>query len=874
MATPQKSNSSSKRRTKWRPTANTEARRLANDEDDWKLATGAGASGTLSRTRGGSHGSSNKKKSSPAIPTPRRNLFVEADNEQSSVASSITASTMTSSSKKKYSKPAATRVILEVNPVTTLLEKYLATACPSCGSALRISFPTTCIASGCRLVCVNEEACTYVDLCAPCGSKVPLAEDAGSEKIRRNTDFGLNALYVIAFVASGDGGTEAARLLGMLGLPNSTTMQSRSFGNIERMLSPAIQGYTEEILQTNLEQEVALILSDRTDEKGDSLFTMWMENKLIEPLWPRMDGCADMGWQQKGAGRKRDSKSGHAVTIAMLTRKAVEVETCSNGCGYCKTWRTRHTVDEPPLPHRCFINHDGSSGSMEPLAVLRMYKKLYNKRVIVARFVLDDDASTKSKLKWSNETYMAKNNTTRVPKIINKNGNLAPRPNNGEIPAHMPEPLFVADPNHRRKTLANGLWNLASKGKTSPEEQEIAYEKKKKKKEDVAKEKGEPVPTIAPFKVKPWCITMTSMDCRRISKNFAFMARTLKDMKSDQEMINAGRAVLEHHFDCHEYCGAWCRRKKQLAEAAAQQQQEDDEEDNVKNLREEAKDVNKKFYRQKEDKVDAELYTKLYSIVARFLTLDALKELAHNMDTCANESFNNTVSWVAPKNRVYCGTDSLKNRISIALGISSIGTMQYYEGLFQRMGIKMNDDVRHYLRMKSTHRDNRITNAKTVVFKRKRKRGEMRKIKQVAKEAAVARAKRYGVYESGIAMKGGEDGVVEEEPGATAAPAPAPVATRMTTGKRVKACRCGATDHKRTSSKKCPLNADASGQRRTGAAARDTTLMGAAVAKDDVEDMADEIDVMDSLALEGDAESDALNSEDFFSANSDFSDGS
>ena len=534
----------------------------------------------------------------------------------------------------------------------------------------------------------------------PCGSNVPLAEDAGSEKIKRNTDFALNALYIISFIASGDGGTEAARLLGMLGLPNSTTMQSRSFGNIERMLSPAIQEYTEEILQRNLENEVAVILGDDTDEKGDRLYDMWIGKTLIEPLWPRMDGCADMGWQQKGSGRKRDSKSGHAVTIAMRTRKAVALETCSKGCGFCKTWRTRHTLDEAPPKHRCFINHDGTSGSMEPLAVLRMYIKLYKKQVIVRRFVLDDDASTKSKLKWSNKTYCQNTGATRAPKIINKNGNLAPRPNNGGIPGYMPEPLFVADPNHRRKTLSNDLWKLALKGKTSPEDQKEQYDKKKKRHEIKAEEENLPPPVIPPFKVKPWDLTMTSSDCRRISKNFAFMARTLKDMDTDEQIVNAGKAVLEHHFDCHKYCGEWCRRKEELARQAQEQQnrelskqQEDDE------RKQQAKDVSKKFYRLKDDPVDALLYKKLLSIVARFVTLEALREVAHDMDTCANESFNNTVSWVAPKNKVYCGTHSLKNRISIALGISSVGLMEYYVGLFHRLGIAMDDDERHYLKI-------------------------------------------------------------------------------------------------------------------------------------------------------------------------------
>ena len=191
------------------------------------------------------------------------------------------------------------------------------------------------------------------------------------------------------------------------------------------------------------------------------------------------------------------------------------------------------------------------------------------------------------------------------------------------------------------------------------------------KAEASAKKKG----TKKPDKPKlfEWNLTMTKMDCRQLSKNFAFMARTLCFKKSDEEMLDAGKAVLEHHFDNHEHCGNWCCHKHNM-------------------------DDNTKFYH---DKVkDAALYAKLQSIIARFVTLEALKEVGHTMDTCANESFNNMISWLAPKNKVYARTNSLKNQICIAIGIFSLGTKAYYEGLFHNLGITITPDVLHYLTVK------------------------------------------------------------------------------------------------------------------------------------------------------------------------------
>ena len=39
------------------------------------------------------------------------------------------------------------------------------------------------------------------------------------------------------------------------------------------------------------------------------------------------------------------------------------------------------------------------------------------------------------------------------------------------------------------------------------------------------------------------------------------MARTLQHKTTDEEIVDAGKAVLEHHFDDHECCGPWCCRK-------------------------------------------------------------------------------------------------------------------------------------------------------------------------------------------------------------------------------------------------------------------------------------------------------------------------
>jgi len=183
------------------------------------------------------------------------------------------------------------------------------------------------------------------------------------------------------------------------------------------------------------------------------------------------------------------------------------------------------------------------------------------------------------------------------------------------------------------------------------------------------------------------------------------MARTLTEDMTDDEIVNKAKAVLEHHFDNHQHCGKWCRRKSQYVGPITKA---------------EHKARRRKYYRNKER--DAKLYSVLQQKIARFITVDALREVCHNMDTNVNESLNNTIAWVAPKNKVYSGTASLSNRMSIALSITSLGTMEFFRRLFDEFGITMTEDVRHFLEAHHLRRAKRIAKSKTVDGKKKRAR--------------------------------------------------------------------------------------------------------------------------------------------------------
>jgi len=59
----------------------------------------------------------------------------------------------------------------------------------------------------------------------------------------------------------------------------------------------------------------------------------------------------------------------------------------------------------------------------------------------------------KSCLKWNNEDTMTNEGLAEPPHVINDRGEKIVRPDKGKLPADVPEPTFVADPNHRKRRM-------------------------------------------------------------------------------------------------------------------------------------------------------------------------------------------------------------------------------------------------------------------------------------------------------------------------------------------------------------------------------------------------------------------------------------
>jgi len=549
-------------------------------------------------------------------------------------------------------------------------------------------------------------------------------------------------------ICNGDGCTEAARMLGLMGLPNDTTMDGRSFHIIEERIGPLMRQLTDEVLLENLIEEVRLSSDNESD------FETW--KRSIDPLvatpplplerHPRINASNDTAWQQKGSGHTHNSPSGHSLMFGHHTRKPLVYAVKSKVCNYCNAFKKKQpNVDVPP--HDCCKNHTGSSGQMEPDSCLQLIVSLFDRHQCVLNMLCcDDDSSVRADCRWSNPDFLANNPPgTKLPlvkKKVGKNkGELQERPNKGKLPARIPEPFFVADPNHRRKQLTGELIALAkSKVETK--------------------------------------MTMTRMDATRIGKNFGYMARSLKGTPPEG-FVDKGKAVLEHHFDNHEYCGTWCARQNESVERRA---------------------ATKKYYRCKTK--DAKLYCLLEGILSNYITFERLSDIAHGMDTNCCEAFNNFMTWFAPKNKVCCGSRSLWNRVGLCIGISSLGYLVYFQRLYKKMGITMEPNVHNFLDVKNRSRSKRLALAKDKASKKKRNKRKYDKLVEYTTIARKERSKRDG-YRTGMNLDTVEVG---PEEAASAAPAAVP---KKRPPRQVSVCPhpfCGKRGHKTTKSKHCLAN--------------------------------------------------------------------
>ena len=315
------------------------------------------------------------------------------------------------------------RAIFETAALKDIFERNA--ACRICKGPVTVEFPSCCLATWTKVACQKND-CSFVDYGRkPQPADVPALPTQGSVLIERTSDYALNVQYVLGFMGCGDGGREAACILGFVGLPNSTTMETRTFQIIEQRIGPVIRQLTHDIMRENLIDEVEQALK-KADNFDLNVFNLWKQSidpdsdvVLAPAMYPTLMVSADFAWQTRGGGNAYNSNSGYGVLVGSEGRKPLVMSIKSKFCRICMV----HGEENAPADHVCMKNHQGSSKAMEPQGILEQYMEMYDKfNSKISHMVTDDDSTIKSKLKYTNAAWMVVNNSDKESRITMKNG--------------------------------------------------------------------------------------------------------------------------------------------------------------------------------------------------------------------------------------------------------------------------------------------------------------------------------------------------------------------------------------------------------------------------------------------------------------------
>ena len=143
------------------------------------------------------------------------------------------------------------------------------------------------------------------------------------------------------------------------------------------------------------------------------------------------------------------------------SKKIIDYRCISKSCSFCRNYKKKNGENSRVSEHECTRNHDGSSKSMECSALLKMIEdSWYEKRLQVGTIVCDDDTTMKRILRHKYDELVNNNQMKLGDWAMNKRGEPLTA---GNLSVEIPEPKFLADFNHRVKSVGKVLYNLALK---------------------------------------------------------------------------------------------------------------------------------------------------------------------------------------------------------------------------------------------------------------------------------------------------------------------------------------------------------------------------------------------------------------------------
>jgi hypothetical protein len=449
---------------------------------------------------------------------------------------------------------------------------------------------------------------------------------------------------------------------------------------------------------TRLQETLAkAIIKVGTEVLDENLYIECQFNPKGEDGRYTLEVASDTRWDKRGSTRRYNSLSGCSVAFGLRAKLPIGIETMSSVCIKC-TKGILHDADVCPK------NYQGSSKGMEVTGaaaiVKRLFENVYHK-CYVANLVTDDDSSVRNFLTHSYREQLEAAIITEAEWPRYANGKK--KPDNGLLPLLHAIIRFKADKGHRVRGYSHFLFAEAVKS--------------------IANGCG-----------------CTKVDAERMKRQLSWTLR-LHCFGTYEEFQTAVLAVLEHHFNNHQYCGDWCQASK-VAGA---------EEVSAAGLRFRCKERNK------------ELYLVLKKHHEEFMEESKLRQLFHRYDTNTVEGFNKFLTKFLPKDRTYCQTIENQARTMLAVSLQSIGYRQFYQRVFALTGMNLEEDgiTNIFLRSEDSEKLWRTIHCGKESVKRTRMRTLYQKLRNGRLKLTADNAL---CYQTGMMGPGGDEGEHGRQP--------------------------------------------------------------------------------------------------------------
>ena len=271
----------------------------------------------------------------------------------------------------------------------------------------------------------------------------------------------------------------------------------------------------------------------------------------------------------------------------------------------------------------------------------------------------------------------------------------------GKLPDLIPQPKFLADFNHRVKSVGRAVYELALMSKSkSMVDKNLA---------------------------------------KRLKLYWSKMLQQVKkfDLQDEWEEIEKRvRAPIEHVFDNHQFCQeTWCYALKAKNEGKTY-----------------LPDEKRPFYCKVKDE---RMYLQIKECLSKFQTIDNVGECLHSFDTQKNEAINNAIARVVPKFKHFGTTPALDTRISTVMGCTNMGYAEYFLSLICMLvnsesikGSLIESGIKRTCKIKDNNRKRKSTNK----YKRDRTHGKESKTKREVYESRIDEKNNMGTYKGSIAM--------------------------------------------------------------------------------------------------------------------------